>query len=417
MADLSWLSHEAKTLHALFSSIFYSLALVLLLIGVVTEYFKLPLGGMPQFAHLAGRFLVAAMLLNSYPEVSNIIADFTDSLANQIGSLTTFKVVCAKYYDKLLQFHMSWTSIKDSVLMLISFVTFFLLYISVYIADAAITYAWVLLYVFSPLLIALYVLPATSGATKALYRSLLEVGAWKIVWSVLATLLWSAALSQINQPENNVNFITAVSFNLILAGSLLMTPFVVNALAGAGIASLAAQTAGIAAGASMFSPGQLLTKQAKNMFKKKEGDSADTDNDRGPTGGSRPWSNFSDRNSEDYINDSHSFSASRPETKSNSKGPPPKKSSSLTKGRATSWNSRSTSPAGSAAESASVSAPIVTRATTPSPRENSNVSVSFKSAIRSYQSPVNRTEYQKQPIQRALFNESRDQSARNNREM
>ena len=50
--------------------------------------------------------------------------------------------------------------------MLISFVTFFLLYISVYIADAAITYAWVLLYVFSPLFTALYVLPVTSGATK-----------------------------------------------------------------------------------------------------------------------------------------------------------------------------------------------------------------------------------------------------------
>jgi hypothetical protein len=128
VADLSWLSGQAKTIHALFSSIFYSLALVLLLIGVVTEYFKLPLGGMPQFSHLAGRFLVAAILLVSYPDVSNLIADFTDSLSNQIGSLTTFKTFCSSYYDKILHLHMSWTSIKDSVLMLISFITFFLLY-------------------------------------------------------------------------------------------------------------------------------------------------------------------------------------------------------------------------------------------------------------------------------------------------
>lgn len=294
MTDISWLSQEAKTLHALFSSFFYGFALVLMLIGVVTEYFKFTIGGTPQFAHLAGRVLIAAVLLTAYPEISNLTASVFDSLANQVGSLNAIMPVLSKYWAKLKMLQLSWTSVKDSVLMLISFVVFFLLYISVYIADAAITYAWILLYVFSPILIALYVHPATAGATKTLFRSLFEVGAWKVVWSVLATLLWSSALTQINDPQNSVNFITAVSLNLILAASLLMTPFVVNALAGAGIASLAAQTAGLAAGASFFSPGNLMAKKLnKSTGSKKNGNSQDSSTESDSSGdGFMRWENF-----------------------------------------------------------------------------------------------------------------------------
>jgi hypothetical protein len=398
-------------IHALFSSIFYSLALVLLLIGVVTEYFKLPLGGMPQFLHLAGRFLVAAILLVSYPDVSNAIADFTDALSNQIGSLTTFKTFCSSYYDKIVQLHLSWTSIKDSILMLISFVTFFLLYISVYIADAAITYAWVILYVFSPLLIALYVLPSTAGATKALYRSLLEVGAWKIVWSVLATLLWSAALGQINQPESNINFITAVSFNLILAGSLLMTPFVVNALAGAGMASLAAQTAGIAAGAAFFSPGQLITSKVKQKLRKGDKDMEDSSDDRGPGGGSRPWSNFSER----YGDDGFGINPSGGQRSAASSAVTQTKARNSTKGRVVTSSSRSQAQAVQMASQSDVAsvvgpaaAPVVAASMISSKQRDSRSTVSFKSAATSYQPPVNRSEYQRKPVQQALFNELRD---------
>lgn len=257
MVDLSWLATEAKTIHSLFTGVFYGLITVLLLIGVVFEYFKLPLGGVPQTAQLVGRALIAAILLNTYPEVSNAIADFTDALSKHLGSLNEFKLVLSKMGDKLGEFAFSWTSVKETLMLTISFVTFFLLYISVYIADAAIVYAWVMLYVFSPLLIALYVLPATSGAAKTLYRSLIEVSAWKIVWSVLATLLWSAALSNINQPEANVNFITAISFNLMLAASMLLTPFVVNALTSKGITSLAGTMGGMAAGAAFFNPGMI----------------------------------------------------------------------------------------------------------------------------------------------------------------
>lgn len=252
--DLSFISDQAKQIHELFTGFFYAIVLSLLLIGVLLEYFKWPLGGVPSFGILVGRAFVAAVLLNAYPEISNTVADISDAVANRLGDFNQFKLVLSTMGDKMTTLTWSWLSIKESVIMLVSFITFFLLYFSVFIVEAFLLYAWVLLYVFSPIMIALFVLPVTAGATKTLFRSLIEVCAWKIVWSVLATLLWSASMSEINNPKYQINFVTAICFNLLLAGSLLITPLIVNAVAGAGITGLMSTVGGIAVGGIAFNP-------------------------------------------------------------------------------------------------------------------------------------------------------------------
>ena len=132
-------------------------------------------------------------------------------------------------------------------------------------AEAFLLYSWVLLYVLSPLMISLFVLPATAGATKALFRSLIEVCAWKVVWSVIATLLWSAAMSEINNPKYQINFVTAICFNLLLAASLLLTPFIVHAITGAGITGLVSTVGGITVGAATVSPSTIGKAGAKGL--------------------------------------------------------------------------------------------------------------------------------------------------------
>lgn len=239
ITDISFLADEARRIHDIFQGFFYLFVTVLLLIGVAMEYFRWPIGGMPNFGTLVGRVLVAAILLNGYPEITNTIADVTDAMAQQLGDLNNFHLVLGRMGDKLHELSWSWVSVKDTVMLVISFLTFFLLYFSVHLADAFYIYVWTLLFVFSPLLIALYVLPATAGATAALFRGLIEVACWKIVWSVIATLLWSSALSQINQQGSQISFLSAIAFNILLAGSLLLTPFIVSALAGAGLSQMA----------------------------------------------------------------------------------------------------------------------------------------------------------------------------------
>ena len=258
VADISWLAIEAKKIHEIFTGYFYLLVTVLMLIGITVEYFKWPIGQIPNFGTLVGRALIAALLLHAYPDITNLTADITDAVAGKLGDLNNFKLILDRMGDKLGELSFSWVSFKETVMLLISFLTFFILYFSIHIADSFYIYVWVMLYVFSPLLIALFVLPVTASATSALFRSLIEVAAWKIVWSVIATLLWSSALSQINTQGSQVSFLTAIGFNIILAGSLLLTPFVVHALAGSGLAQMGKDLSALTIGGMTFSPGRTV---------------------------------------------------------------------------------------------------------------------------------------------------------------
>jgi hypothetical protein len=239
MGDLAWLSQEAHKIHDLFQAVFYVLVTVFLLLGVVTEYFKLPLGGVPSFGPLVGRVLIAAILLHTYAEIANTINDLAGALSNQLGDLTAFKLALTKMGEKLHQLTWSWTSVRQGLIVILSYLCFFLLYFSVHVAQALYLYTSTLLFIFSPILIALFVLPQTAGATAGLYRSLIEVSMWKPVWCVIATIIWSSGISDIQAQGANVSFLSAVCFCLIAAGSLLSTPMVVHSLASGAISSMA----------------------------------------------------------------------------------------------------------------------------------------------------------------------------------
>lgn len=264
MVDVSWLSGEAKTLHDTFQSLFFPLITSFILFGVVTEYFKWPVGGVPSFGVLIGRALVAAVLLVAYPDITNLLADVADGLAASVGDFGKIDEVLSKMGDKLETLSASWVSVKETVAMAATFLSFLLLYFSKFIAEGLFMFVWTLLYVFSPVLIAMYTVPATAGATKALFRTLFEVSAWKVVWAVLTALLWSSVLSMLDAPNGEINFVSLICMNLALAGSLLLTPRVVTSLTTTGLSGFASSFGGIAVGGTFVSPGWAAQK-AKQM--------------------------------------------------------------------------------------------------------------------------------------------------------
>lgn len=257
--DITWISSEAKTLHAFFVSIFYSIMVILILIGVLIEYFKMPIGGVPAFSQLIGRALIAGILLAAYPEISNMIAAVADSVADKIGNLNNFHHVLESAGAALKEHSWSWTSIGDTLLSVVSYAAYLILYITVFFFNAAIVYCLVLLYIFSPIMIAFYVLPQTASMTSGLFRTLFEVATWKIVWAVLGTLLWSTALNNFKNSGQG-NFITLLALTMMLAFSIILTPIVVRNLISGSLSSIASQTAGFAAmglSAGVLSPAAL----------------------------------------------------------------------------------------------------------------------------------------------------------------
>lgn len=258
MLDFTWLAAEAKTIHFIFSNLFYSMITFCLLVGVFIEFFKLPIGGLPSFTPLLGRSVIAVIMLSSFPEFLNLVGDLTDGLSSKIGELNEFKYVLNRMGDQLDKLTWSWTSVKQMTIVAISFIAFFILYISVYVSEAIYFYSWTLLYIFSPLCFALYVLPQTQNAALGIYKAIIKVASWKVVWSVLATLLWSAALTDLEKLGDNANFLTVILFNLMLAGSLLFTPLISNLLFGGNFAQAATKAGSFAVGSAMMGAGKLM---------------------------------------------------------------------------------------------------------------------------------------------------------------
>jgi len=258
--DMNWLATEAKTLHAIFSNMFFVLVTTFLVVSVVLEFFKVPLGGASQFPQIVARVFIASMLLVSIPEIMNALATVTDAMTKEIGQFLEFKHVLERLSEKFGEMSWSWVSIKDSVIILISYLSFFLFYISIYLADAFFLYSWMLIYVFSPLLIAFYVFPMTANATTMLFKSIIEVCAWKIVWCVMSALLWSMALSDINNPEHGINFLTVIILNLMLAFSVIMTPKITSSFLGGGVSSVASSVGGQVFSGLVLSPATALIK-------------------------------------------------------------------------------------------------------------------------------------------------------------
>ena len=248
MTDLSWLSQEAHKIHDIFYGLFFIMATVILLAGVVVEYFKLPLSGSASFTSLIGRCLVATILLVSYPEITNWIAEIGDGLADKIGGLNSLDTILDKTSVVLTEKSWSWTSIGDTLLWIISYLVYGFLYLTVFIFDAIILYGWTLLYIFSPLLILMFILPQTASATTLLFRSHFELASYKVVWSALGTLLWSTAIHNLeNDLKNDPNFFVILGFMVLVAFSILFTPKIVGALTKSGVTGAATQMGALAA--------------------------------------------------------------------------------------------------------------------------------------------------------------------------
>jgi hypothetical protein len=260
MLNMTWLATEAQKLHGIFQGAFFMLITVFLLLSVVVDYFRIPLGSTPGFSTLLARCLIATFLVIAMPEIMNVVASISDAITKDIGDLNDFKLVLSRMGDKLKTLSWSWTSVKDMVTLVISFLSFFILYITVYFADAAFLYAWTLIYIFSPLVLALFVLPVTSGATVSMFRSMIEVSLWKIVWASMAALLWSTALSQINDPEYHIDFLTAIVTNLMLALSVLLTPLLVRSLFNAGASGAASTMQNMVMAGAAMTPMSVISK-------------------------------------------------------------------------------------------------------------------------------------------------------------
>lgn len=245
IAHLDVLGSLVRDLFTSFNSLFYVMLPVGILLSVIMNYFK---SGDANYPDIVKRAFVASILLVSFPEISNFILDICDGLALKIDNMSGLETFMrmAEEKSKIISQAKSVMLLKfdDLFISILSFGSFIILYIARYITIALYYFYWVLLSVCSPFMILCYLFPGTARITTSLYKGLIEVGLWKVIWAIQSAILTSLAFGNIYKTEGD--YLTLIIMNFVVAIAMLFTPMIVKSLVGEGVQSTA-QTIGTTA--------------------------------------------------------------------------------------------------------------------------------------------------------------------------
>jgi Na+/melibiose symporter-like transporter len=256
MPNMDVLGSLVHDIHNVLVGLFYVALPVAMMLSVVIGYLQ---NGTPDYIDILRRSLVAALLLASFPEISNLILDICDGLAGKIDNLSGLETFMRMAEEKSHSYAMAKSALllkfDDLIIAFLSFVSFIILYIARYLSIALYYFYWILLSAISPILILFYVFPSTSGITKNLYRGLIEVASWKIIWAVQSAMLTTLSLGNIYRTEGS--YLTLIVLNFVIAIGMLFTPLLVKSLVGDGLHSSAQSLGPLAAAAMAAAPARV----------------------------------------------------------------------------------------------------------------------------------------------------------------
>jgi hypothetical protein len=257
-ANLEVLGSLVQDLHHGLSQLFYIMLPVAVLFSVVFGYLK---SGEANYPDIIKRSFVAALLLASFPEVSNLILDICDGLALKIDNMSGIETFMRMAEEKSRSYAIAKNVLllkfDDLFMAILSFGSFLLLLLARYITVALYYFYWVLLSICAPLMILCYVFPKTAGITANLYKGLIEVALWKVIWAVMSAMLTSLSFGNIYKTDGS--YLTLIVMNFVIAIALLFTPMIMRSLIGEGVQATAQTIGTTAALAAVALPTRIAT--------------------------------------------------------------------------------------------------------------------------------------------------------------
>ena len=220
------------------SQLFYLMLPVGILLSVIANYLK---SGNADYNDIIKRAFVASLLLTMFPEISNMILDVCDGIAakldNMSGLETFLRMAQERSHSYANSKNVLILKFDDLFMAALSFGSLAILLIARYITVALYYFYWTLLSILSPLMILCYLFPQTANVTTNLFKGLIEVACWKILWAVLSAMLRSVAFGDMYKTDGT--YLTMIIMNFVIAIALLFTPMIVKSLIGTGVQSSA----------------------------------------------------------------------------------------------------------------------------------------------------------------------------------
>lgn len=279
MPQFELLGSLARDLHQEFVNMYYLFLPVFFALAVVIAWFKSP-SGSPEFLDIVKRAVVATILLAAFPDIANAILFITEGVAEKIDKLNSLDTLIRMAQEKSDGYTVSVTSVilqfNDLIVATLSFLSYLILYIARYLTIAMYHFFWIFFMISAPLLLLFNLFEGTQQITKNLFKGMIEVACWKIVWAILGAML--AALSFGDAYRAEGSYLVLIVMNFVIAIAMLMTPSIVKSLVGGGMqtmssafgaASVAAMAAAPAKAATMASTSRNAINTAGNFVHSK----------------------------------------------------------------------------------------------------------------------------------------------------
>lgn len=260
MPQFELLGPLMKELHFVFVKIYYLLLPVCFMLAVVIAWIRSP-SGSPEFISIIKRTVVATVLLIAFPEISDGILSLTEGIASRIDSLNGLDSVIKMAQTKAESYTFSVSSVvlqfNDLIIATLSFLSYLILYVARYLMVAMYHFFWIFFLSSAPLILLFNLFEGTQHITVNLFRGMLEVASWKIVWAILGAMLLSLSFGDAYEAEGN--YLTLMVMNFVIASAMLMTPLMVKSIAGSGVHAMSSALGAGAVTAMAAAPARALT--------------------------------------------------------------------------------------------------------------------------------------------------------------
>lgn len=261
MPNFDLLGTLMRDLHQEFVRMYYLMLPIFFALSVAMTWFKAPQGS-PEFLDVLKRAVISTILLVAFPDISRAIIFIADGIAERIDQLNSLDAIIRMAQEKTQNYSFSPTSVllqfNDLLIATLSFLSYFVLYIARYLTIAMYHFFWIFFMISAPLLLLFNMFASTSQITKNLFKGMIEVACWKIVWAILGAML--AALSFGDAYRAEGAYITLIVMNFVIAIAMLMTPMMVRSLVGNGLQSMSSNI-GATAVAAMVAPARFVKAQ------------------------------------------------------------------------------------------------------------------------------------------------------------
>ena len=255
MPDFNLLGPLMEDLHQEFVRIYYLMLPVFFALSIAVTWFKSPQGSF-EFVETFKRAFISTLLLTAFPEISHGIVFIADGIADKINGLNSLDQIIRMAQEKSQSYSLSPTSLllqfNDLLIATLTFLSYMVLYIARYLTIAMYHFFWTFFMTSAPLLLLFNFFRGTEQISANLFKGMIEVASWKIVWAILGAMLSSLAFGNAYKAEGN--YLTLIVMNFVIAVAMLATPMLVRSLVGSGMHSMSSTLGAAAVGAIVAAP-------------------------------------------------------------------------------------------------------------------------------------------------------------------